>query len=172
MPRRKRGHARRAEQGSQSRGDVETQHSCRIRSRPARGHPAWLRPDAVIPGLPRAGLFLIRTDQVAVAVGDMRAYPERLRGHHPCAAAAGEILLGQRSTRLARGPAHQAGTWAGAPAAAANGWRQRSATGQNTRSIHTTWEYVRPEKRTLDTGRAATGAATPMDGAVSSPPEK
>jgi hypothetical protein len=29
----------------------------------------------VIPGLPRAGLFLIRTDQVAVAVGDMRAYP-------------------------------------------------------------------------------------------------
>ena len=39
------------------------------------GNPAWLRPDAVIPGVAAAELFLIRTDQVAVAVGSTRAYP-------------------------------------------------------------------------------------------------
>jgi hypothetical protein len=39
------------------------------------GHPAWLRPNGVIPGAAPAGLSLIRTDEVAVAVGGLRAYP-------------------------------------------------------------------------------------------------
>ena len=39
------------------------------------GRPAWLRPDAVIPGSAPAGLLLVRTDEVAVAVGNARAYP-------------------------------------------------------------------------------------------------
>jgi hypothetical protein len=36
---------------------------------------AWMRPDAVIPGSATANLPLIRTDEVAVAVSSVRAYP-------------------------------------------------------------------------------------------------
>lgn len=39
------------------------------------GHPAWLRPDGVIPGVAQAALSLIRTDEVAVAISGVRAYP-------------------------------------------------------------------------------------------------
>jgi hypothetical protein len=43
---------------------------------PVRRHrPRWMRPDAVIPGLVPAELVLVRTEQVAVAVGGVRAYP-------------------------------------------------------------------------------------------------
>jgi hypothetical protein len=35
----------------------------------------WTRPDAVIPGSVPADMMLIRTDQVAVAIGSIRAYP-------------------------------------------------------------------------------------------------
>jgi hypothetical protein len=34
-----------------------------------------MRPDAVLPGSAPAGLLLARTDEVAVAVGSVRAYP-------------------------------------------------------------------------------------------------
>src|SRR5215469_1412391 len=37
--------------------------------------PAWARPDAVIPGSVPAEVMLIRTEQVAVAIGGVRAYP-------------------------------------------------------------------------------------------------
>jgi hypothetical protein len=37
--------------------------------------PAWMEPDAVIPGSVPAELMLIRTEQMAVAVGSVRAYP-------------------------------------------------------------------------------------------------
>ena len=37
--------------------------------------PAWMRQDAMIPGWSPAGLLLIRTDDVAVAVGGVRGYP-------------------------------------------------------------------------------------------------
>ena len=37
--------------------------------------PAWMRSDAVIPGSVAAEVVLIRTGQVAVAVGSVRAYP-------------------------------------------------------------------------------------------------
>ena len=40
--------------------------------------PAWMQPDAVIPGSVPAELMLIRTEQVAVAVGGVRAYPNGL----------------------------------------------------------------------------------------------
>jgi hypothetical protein len=40
-----------------------------------RDRPAWMRPDTVIPGSVPAELLLGRTDQVAVAVGSVRAYP-------------------------------------------------------------------------------------------------
>jgi hypothetical protein len=39
------------------------------------GHAAWMRPDAVIPGSAPAGLLLVRTHEVAVALGSVRAYP-------------------------------------------------------------------------------------------------
>jgi hypothetical protein len=39
------------------------------------GQPAWMRPDGVIPGSAPAGLSLIRTDEAAVAVSGLRAYP-------------------------------------------------------------------------------------------------
>jgi len=50
--------------------------------------PAWMRSDAVIPAPVPAAVVLIRTEQVAVAVGSVRAYPNgfeftvhiRLRG--------------------------------------------------------------------------------------------
>jgi len=50
--------------------------------------PAWQQPDAVIPGSVAGELMLIRTGQVAVAIGSVRAYPNgfeftahvRLRG--------------------------------------------------------------------------------------------
>ena len=50
--------------------------------------PAWMRSDAVIPGLVPAEVMLVRTDEVAVAIGGVRAYPNgfeftlhtRLRG--------------------------------------------------------------------------------------------
>ena len=42
---------------------------------PPRRRPAWQRPDAVLPGSVPAELVLIRTEQVAVAVGSVRAYP-------------------------------------------------------------------------------------------------
>jgi hypothetical protein len=37
--------------------------------------PVWMQPDAVIPGSVPAELVLIRTEQVAVALGSVRAYP-------------------------------------------------------------------------------------------------
>jgi hypothetical protein len=40
-----------------------------------RPRPSWMRPDEVIPGSVPADLLLIRTEQVAVAVGSVRAYP-------------------------------------------------------------------------------------------------
>jgi hypothetical protein len=40
-----------------------------------RDRPVWMRPDTVIPGSVPAELLLVRTDQVAVAVGSVRAYP-------------------------------------------------------------------------------------------------
>jgi hypothetical protein len=40
-----------------------------------RPRPAWERPDEVIPGSVPAELLLIRTEQVAVAIGSVRAYP-------------------------------------------------------------------------------------------------
>jgi hypothetical protein len=39
-----------------------------------RGLP-WTRPDAVIPGSVPADVMLIRTEQIAVAIGSVRAYP-------------------------------------------------------------------------------------------------
>jgi hypothetical protein len=39
------------------------------------GNPAWMRPDGVIPGLAPAEVFLIRNNDVAVAVGSVTAYP-------------------------------------------------------------------------------------------------
>src|SRR5215471_16745577 len=40
-----------------------------------RWRPVWMRSDAVIPGLVPAELVLVRTEQVAVAVGGVHAYP-------------------------------------------------------------------------------------------------
>jgi hypothetical protein len=40
-----------------------------------RGLPARTRPDGVIPGSAPAGLLLIRTDKIAVALSSVRAYP-------------------------------------------------------------------------------------------------
>jgi hypothetical protein len=40
-----------------------------------RRRPAWMRPEAVIPGSVPGEVILIRTEQVAVAVGSVRAYP-------------------------------------------------------------------------------------------------
>jgi hypothetical protein len=40
-----------------------------------RRRPAWVRPDTVIPGSVPGELLLFRTDEVAVAVGSIRAYP-------------------------------------------------------------------------------------------------
>lgn len=40
-----------------------------------RGHQAWLPPDGVIPGTAAAQLSLIATDEVAVAISGLRAYP-------------------------------------------------------------------------------------------------
>jgi hypothetical protein len=42
---------------------------------PRMPRPAWERPETVIPGSVRADLVLIRTEQVAVAIGSLRAYP-------------------------------------------------------------------------------------------------
>jgi hypothetical protein len=39
------------------------------------GNPARLRPDGVLPGVSPAPLSLIRTDEVAVAISGVRAYP-------------------------------------------------------------------------------------------------
>jgi hypothetical protein len=55
-----------------------------------RPRPAWRQPDEVIPGSVPGELMLIRTDQVAVAIGGIRAYPNgfefaahvRMRGHN------------------------------------------------------------------------------------------
>jgi hypothetical protein len=41
----------------------------------SHGHPAWLRTNGVIPGVAPAALELIRTDEVAVAISGLRAYP-------------------------------------------------------------------------------------------------
>ena len=43
---------------------------------PVRRHrrPAWMRPDALIPGPVPAEVVLIRTEQVAAAIGSVRAY--------------------------------------------------------------------------------------------------
>jgi hypothetical protein len=43
-----------------------------------RPRPAWMQPDAVIPGSVPGEVILIRTEQVAVAVGSIRAYPNGL----------------------------------------------------------------------------------------------
>jgi hypothetical protein len=42
---------------------------------PRRPRPAWMQPDEVIPGSVPGELILIRTGQVAVAIGSIRAYP-------------------------------------------------------------------------------------------------
>ena len=42
---------------------------------PRSRRPAWARPDMVIPGSVPAEVMLIRTEEVAVAVGSVRAYP-------------------------------------------------------------------------------------------------
>ncbi len=39
------------------------------------GRPVWMRPDAVIPGLVPVEVVLVRTEQVAVAIGGVHAYP-------------------------------------------------------------------------------------------------
>ncbi len=39
------------------------------------GHPAWRRPNGVMPGLAPVGLLLARTDEVALAVGNVLGYP-------------------------------------------------------------------------------------------------
>lgn len=45
-------------------------------SEPVQRHrPVWMPSDAVIPGSVPAELMLIRTEQVAVAIGSVRAYP-------------------------------------------------------------------------------------------------
>ena len=52
------------------------------------GDTDWTQPDGVIPGLTPAGLFLIRTDEVAVVVSNALAYPNgfeftvHVRLHH------------------------------------------------------------------------------------------
>jgi hypothetical protein len=40
-----------------------------------RPHPAWMQPDAVIPGSVPGELLLLRTEEVAVAIGGICAYP-------------------------------------------------------------------------------------------------
>ena len=40
-----------------------------------QGHPAWLRPNGVVPAVAPAALTLIRTDEVAVAISGLCAYP-------------------------------------------------------------------------------------------------
>ena len=40
-----------------------------------RARPAWMQPDEVIPGSVPGEVILIRTGQVAVAIGSIRAYP-------------------------------------------------------------------------------------------------
>jgi hypothetical protein len=42
---------------------------------PRSPRPAWARPDAVIPGSVPAELILARTEEAAIAVGSIRAYP-------------------------------------------------------------------------------------------------
>jgi hypothetical protein len=42
---------------------------------PPRHRPAWAHPEAVIPGSVPGELLLIRTAEVAVAIGSVRAYP-------------------------------------------------------------------------------------------------
>jgi hypothetical protein len=39
------------------------------------GHPAWRRPNGVMPGLAPVGLLLARTDEMAVFVGNVLGYP-------------------------------------------------------------------------------------------------
>lgn len=39
------------------------------------GHPAWRRPNGVLPGLFPVGLILARTDEMALAVGNVLGYP-------------------------------------------------------------------------------------------------
>jgi hypothetical protein len=39
------------------------------------GHPAWRRPNGVFPGLSPVGLILARTDEMALAVGNVLGYP-------------------------------------------------------------------------------------------------
>jgi hypothetical protein len=39
------------------------------------GHPAWRRPNGVLPGLSPVGLILARTDEMALAVGNVLGYP-------------------------------------------------------------------------------------------------
>ena len=39
------------------------------------GHPSWRRPNGVMPGLAPVGLLLARTDEVALAVGNVLGYP-------------------------------------------------------------------------------------------------
>jgi hypothetical protein len=40
-----------------------------------RRRPVWMRSDAVIPGLVPAEVVIVRTEQVAVAIGGIHAYP-------------------------------------------------------------------------------------------------
>lgn len=42
---------------------------------PRRPQPVWMRPDAVIPGSVAADVLLIRTESVALAISDLRSYP-------------------------------------------------------------------------------------------------
>jgi hypothetical protein len=68
---------------------------------PARTRrPAWMRSDSVIPGLVPAEVVLVRTGQVAVAIGGVRAYPNgfeftvhaRLRREDESAPARGDFF--------------------------------------------------------------------------------
>ena len=72
-----------------------------------RWRPAWMRSDAVIPGSVPAEVVLIRTEQVVVAVGSVRAYPNGF-----------EFTL---HTRLRR--EDEAGPWRGDPLER-HGWRR------------------------------------------------
>ena len=73
--------------------------------------PAWARSDAVIPGSVPAEVMLIRTEQVAVAIGSVRAYPNGF-----------EFTLQTRLRRLdesgpgAADPTQRHGRWRGVQA--------------------------------------------------------
>jgi hypothetical protein len=74
--------------------------------------PAWVRPDTVIPGSVPGELLVVRTDEVAVAVGSIRAYPNgieftvhtRLRRVDPEMGPSGDPFSWHRRFRGAHAP--------------------------------------------------------------------